>query len=322
MNRIFALSAVCALMTACAETGTSTSSSSFPEITDYDYVELSAESASESLGSAFGGVAESSSGEGSDLASDGTVNSAALSVAQKVASDYISASLQKSRADIETGSGNCLDGGTLSIEISGTLENAGDWVQAYFNNCLEDGVLMDGGLRLSIHASTLLESDLSANYQSLSVTENSETATLNGDLRMAWQRSGTITTAAISSNTLNMDSSEDGHTVIEDLSIVSSSDNSSQITTLESSYEMASDALDGRISFETLQVLSYADDDDYPGTGVVRLSGANDTTLTLNADTGDLSTVLLSVFDGAVTSSDVVDWSSIENSDLTELADF
>lgn len=318
MKRVFALSVVCALMAACDSE--SDGATSYPDISDYDYIDLGSDNAGANVSSALRGVGSSDSDVA--LPSDEAAAVSALGLAQSFASDYFKASTRQSRADTQSGSVSCEDGGTLSIQVQGDLTSSGDWVQAIFNNCLEDGMLSNGGLKIVVGANSILSSDLSATYQSLSVTESGVSATLNGDLRMGWQRSGTTLTSVMSSNSLNMVSSEDGNVVISDLDIVQVSDSSTQDSSLDIDYDIASDELEGRVSFDTEQSLVYEDGNDNPSTGILKLSGANGSSVTLDAFSGDIETVLMTINNGSSVTSEEVRWDSIADSDLTDLADF
>lgn len=332
MNRPLTLMALCALATACSDTGTDTTTTSFPAVSDFDYVEFDSDNAGEAFASSFGGVAKSSSVDGPDLSGDDPAESSAVLLARSLASNYVEASLRgaapqgkttDSADEVQSGRVNCSGGGNLSVELKGTLDTAGSWIKADYNNCREGGVMTDGGLQLSVTASSLLESDITAVYQRLTITEAGAVSTLNGDLRMASQRSGTVTTQVLSSNVLNMVSSDEGNTAIKDLSVVSSSDSASDEMTLDSSYEVASDALDGRVRFDTVQALRYLSrSQNYPDTGILRLRGASGNSLRLDADTGDIDTVTLTVESNGSVTSEEIQWTSIANSDLTELADF
>ena len=319
MKRVLALSVVCALMAACDSE--SDSSTSYSSISDYDYIDFSSDNASSNLSKALRGVGNSGSGEDSGLLGDESASSSTLALAQSIASEYLQSSSRQTRAGTQSGSGSCTDGGTLSIELQGELTASGDWIQAVFSNCLEEGVLTNGGLKIVVTANSILNTDLSVVYQSLSVTESNVTATLNGDLRMAWQRSGTQLTSAISSSSLNMVSSEVGETVLSDLSILQVSDSADQSTDLEIDYDIASDELEGRVTFETVQALNFTDSNENPSTGILKLSGANGSSVILNADTGDVATALLTIDDGSSVISETVNWSSIADSDLSGLVD-
>lgn len=320
MKRVFALSVVCALMVACdSETDSSTS---YPDISDYDYIDLGSDNANANVSAALRGVGSSDSDV--TLPSDDAAAVSALGLAQSFASDYFNASARQSKADTQSGSVSCEDGGTLSIEVQGDLTSSGDWIQAVFSNCLEDDTLSSGGLRIVVGASSIVSSDLSATYQSLSITDTASdvSATLNGDLRMGWQRTGTTLTSVMSSNSLNMVSSEDGDVVISDLDIVQVSDSSTQDSSLSIDYDIASDELGGHVAFDTVQSLVYEGGNKNPSTGILKLSGASGSSVTLDAFTGDLETVLMTINNGSSVSSDEVRWDSIADSDLAGLADF
>lgn len=313
MKRVFALSVVCALMVACDSE--SDSSTAYPGISDYDYIDLGSDNASANVSSALRGV--SNSGDGAGVVSDEAFIGSALGMAQEFASGYLKTSSRQASSDLQSASGTC-EKGTWSREV-GT-----SGLQASFSNCLIDGVTTTGRFNLVVSADSVLESDLSIVFYGLSQTESESglTATLNGDLRLALQRSGTTVTSVMSSNSLNMVSSEDGNVVISELDIVQVSDSSTQDSSLDIDYDIASDELDGRVAFETVQSLVYEGGNNNPSTGILKLSGANSSSVTLNAFTGDVETVLMTINTGSSVTSEEVRWDSIADSDLTGLADF
>ncbi len=320
MKSILAIAVSCTILGACGG-GSGSSSSAYPSVSDYDYVQLDAENANDSVSASFQGVGGAGGAE-VELAEDAGSASSVVLMAQKYASEYMRSSSIQSKAATQSEQVDCDQSGSVKLQVQGDLSNAGDWLQITYNNCVDNDSTISGSQRIDVYANSLNEMDLKATFSKLSIVESSETATLDGDLRLAWLKNGTMQTNTMSSSRLNMVSSVSGNTVISDLNLESISDSGSDTSTLEMAYDLASDELDGRLTFSTPELMQYQGAESNPSTGIFKVVGAGGSSITLNANTGDAATVMFTLFNGSSTTSEEVNWASIEGSDLSVIADF
>ena len=311
MRRAFALSTVCVLLTACGGGGGSGSSSSYQGVDDYDYISLNSDNAAEIASSALDASTDVELGDTLDFDGGNTQEASLLALAQRLTTEYTGSSLVQPRAS--SVKENCSGGGSFSASKTGSQESiqSGDTLSVNFKNCVEDGAITNGGMDIRIHSFEDGNMDLGANFRQFSLTEDSFTSTLNGDLSMAMASIDQQSTFTLTVNQLNMSSTEAGKFVLADLRIQQVENDSAQSSTLSIAYELGSDYLDGRVKVETPQILSFSEFNSNPDTGVLRVVGAGNSSVTLDADTGNIATALLTVFDGSSTTSDEVNWSSI-----------
>jgi len=311
MKRAFALSAVCTLLAACGGGGGSGSSSSYQSVDDYDYINLNSENATEMVSSALEASTDIEIDETLDFDEANTGGASLLALAQSLATEYTDNALVQPRAS--SVKENCSGGGSMSASKTGSQETiqSGDTISISFNNCVEGGTVTNGGFDVRVDSFEDENIDISANFKQFSLTEDSFTSTLNGDLSMAMASIDQQSTFTLTVNQLNMSSTEAGKFVLADLRIQQVENDSAQSSTLSIAYELGSDYLDGRVKVETPQILSFSEFNSNPDTGVLRVVGAGNSSVTLDADTGNIATALLTVFDGSSTTSDEVNWSSI-----------
>jgi hypothetical protein len=79
------------------------------------------------------------------------------------------------------------------------------------------------------------------------------------------------------------------------------------------SFMVSSTEFDASLIITTEELLSYGLYDDYPTLGVVKASGADNTYVLLDADTGDYNTVYQTIYDGASAVASEVDWFALES---------
>ena len=317
--------ASCVCLVACGGGGTGGANSSggtFPSVSDYQFVGFDENNASELVELSLEGVGVSGSAGDIDSSADSASGVAAIVLAQDLMREYFVGSELSSRFDTRARKASCTDSGMMTISNEGSLAEAGDWLLISFDQCERDGALLDGVMHISVGAQSIVASEMAAEFNSLRVTQFARTSTLSGDLRISWFRNGTLLSSSMSSHQLNMHDTENGHTVISDLQIERGSDSFTNSDTLNISYEVASDQLNGRLMFKTPQPLLFMSNSTRPVTGLLHLTGASGSYIELNADTGQSDSVFLTVFDGSVVSAGSVIWSDLNNTGFSTLSSF
>ncbi len=322
MKGVLTLAATCVLLSACGGSSSGGGgSTNFPAVEDFPLLPLDSTNADETISGAFQGLAESDSDIGSGFGDEATDSAASLAYATGLAQSYVSRVSSQARAS-ETSTQACEDGGSATLSGSGNPETGAGSLSVTFNQCNEFGSITNGSFSISFAMADESNMDMSLVYNNIRVTEDGYTGGINGDMRMVMSTVGETSTSTISSTRLNMHHELDGNIVISDMLMRQVLNTTSYDYTMEVAYNLASDQLNGRVNVATPQALAYSEFANYPATGRLVLSGANGSSISLDADTGSLSTVMLTVFDGAVSTSNTVDWSSIDNTDFSGLVDF
>ncbi len=222
----------------------------------------------------------------------------------------------------ESATVDCADGGSKSASIS-VDENANSGTMSLtFNQCNQYDTLRDGGMTMTFSGLGDTSSDMQVMFSDMKTTEGGETDVMDGDFRIVSSSDGNTHTSTMTSGRLNMVSDTLGNTVISNMSMVHVINLADDSYSLNISYDLASDELNGRVNVATPLTMQYGASESYPVTGQMVISGAGGSSISLDANTGDLSTVLQTVFNGASTTAETVAWSSIDNGDLVAVGGF
>jgi hypothetical protein len=185
----------------------------------------------------------------------------------------------------------------------------GEYIGIAFNNCNMLGDTFNGNLRMTIvnyvsdfNFSVTMKYDLSSVVDGLAVSTD-------GSMQVGFSDSGASTDFTVSASQLSSSIGSDSVN-IADLSLSVSDSGSS--TTSDITMTVSSNSIDGSVMVDTNPALVYGFADIYPYSGILTVTGANGSFVTLNADTGDINTVTITVFDGATTTSDIIPWSQLD----------
>ena len=133
--------------------------------------------------------------------------------------------------------------------------------------------------------------------------------TSNGSMEVSLIDTGTTTTFTISSSSMT---GTVGAETITMTNLTATVTETSTGYTSDLSMTTASNAIGGSVVIDTDPVFEYGLFDTYPSTGTLTVTGADGTYVSLNADTGDINTVMITIFDGTTTTSEVIPWSQLD----------
>lgn len=319
MRHVLTVTAACVLLSACGGSGGGGAGSTYLGVNDYALLALDDSDANGVVSSAFQGVA---SGNSSD-ASDEAASDVPLASGNELMRSYMPLSLSDARVS-QSQALDCADGGSksrvfdmseIALSLSGTMS-------VRFDQCDEYGTLQDGSMAMTFSGLGGTSSDMRVVFNNMKTTEDGETDVMDGDFRIVSSSDGNTHTSTMTSGRLNMVSDTLGDTVISNMSMVHVINLADDSYSLNIGYDLASDELNGRVNVATPLTMQYGASESYPVTGQMVISGAGGSSISLDANTGDLSTVLQTVFNGASTTAETVAWSSIDNGDLVAVGGF
>ncbi|MFQ5468685.1 MAG: hypothetical protein ACE5EH_00115 [Gammaproteobacteria bacterium] len=221
----------------------------------------------------------------------------------------------------------------LPCDISGTIDmdwndadnnlvfSANDTFTITFNNCVDATSTANGtasltGFNLTGDPSlpgTIWSMTSTFTFTNLQITEAGETISTNGSMRFnSASTNGALETATITTSSLTItDGSET--VILDNLTIDTTLDTNTLATTLTFNGVVDS-SIDGRVTVTTITTLQGLDTDDYPGTGAIKVSGANNTSVTLTAvDNTNVRLAVDADGDGITDSTINTTWTALEN---------
>lgn len=223
---------------------------------------------------------------------------------------------------------DCDGGGSIRVTVSDRNNNeeidAGDSIAATFSNCVivdeEDGSAgsVSGSGSLSIHAmsgngtgDSEMDVTLTINDLTVSDSASGETVYVDGDVRLNAAVQNNVAVVSLSGSKIEMND-EDVFGLIRDYDMQQSYNQSTEAWTQSVGATLASSDIDGQIEITT-PVPLQGTADNYPDVGTTTIEGAGGTYVSLNADTGDIDTVILTAYDGSTTISDEIFWTELED---------
>ncbi len=217
----------------------------------------------------------------------------------------------------------CTSGGSFSVSAQlqdpATL-TVGDSIASTFASCSEFGTVLDGAFSFVIDRLVGTANDIlrgrfalgaSVIVNNFSITFDGETTTANGDFQFDIDTTAfDISLLELSGNVFSIDDATDTLTM-SNFAVESTDETSSGAYTLKSSGTVDSAALQGSVSYVTVQTF-VGFGDDFPYAGELQITGAGGSTINLIAvSSADVRLEIDSDGDGAV--DDIVDttWADI-----------
>ena len=191
---------------------------------------------------------------------------------------------------VVTATENCTDGGSFSFTLNDADDNqdlsTGDSLSATFSSCSEAGTVMNG--TISINNLVISGDPLAPPYtlqltiqaNNFSVTENSETASLNGAMTLS-QSTGDGVSFTNSISGTSMALNETGGSATLSAFQLSSTENGSAYT-LDMNATVSSSEIGGAVTIVTDATFQGVEPND-PFTGQATITGANNSSVTLIA---------------------------------------
>jgi len=208
-----------------------------------------------------------------------------------------------------------------SLNISGSIADqstlsTGDSLTIAFDACVSEEGSQNGSISITI---TAFSGDVGTDYSigfsvvfnDLIFIENNETTTISGDVSMSIMLAEGILTTSFESNafTVNEDGREQS---ISDYSVVTTVDVNEDSFNLDLEGSLTSDELGGTVSFETIEPFTGTGDDEL-ASGVLRITGADGSTMTLTTENGvDVLLEIDSDGDGETNTTVDSNWEELE----------
>ena len=204
----------------------------------------------------------------------------------------------------------CPGGGTETITIVDTAPeddfNDGDSATITYANCIQDNndpITVNGSASMLINSIDDNNANIAFSFNSLSAASNGDTLVFNGSLIIDHSNdSSTETeTTRITSSSFTITYNNNVFT-FSDYSYINTFGNNGETEDLD--YIFTSPA--GSVTVTTNPILTNTDDSECPTFGVVTITGAN-SSIVLDANTGDQNTFLMTVNDGVATTTESID---------------
>lgn len=212
-------------------------------------------------------------------------------------------SSEKSTASIVVSGERLCDSGKLIFSFddannSGQAD-AGDSGKLAFFDCLRNGVILNGGIAFFIHdlSETLL--DVGFTYAEFSLRGDGHYLGIDGALRISRSSDGDTKSLRLRFNELRL--IHDGDELVIHRGANQYLRDSVGNTTVSIDLLASSTRVGGSFSIVTREPLHFPVGSPWPETGILRLTGASGSYVELDANTGDINTVDITIFDGSVT---------------------
>lgn len=233
--------------------------------------------------------------------SDGRPSIASLVIDQILLIDRHSAQLAPAVATgaVISEAISCTGGGNVSVSWNDADNDsdlsAGDSFSLTFNSCIEEGIILNGGMSLTgltlygdpdIVAAWSLGATVS--FSSFQASFAGDTATLNGDISLRAETSNGINVETeLSGNSLSLQ--ENGRTTtLRSFSYAFIEDLNTLQYTLTASGSLQSSRLGGTVTFSTPNLLTGQNIAvNWPTSGSMKITGANSSSVTLTVLGGD-----------------------------------
>ena len=234
------------------------------------------------------------------------------------------ASVGAHAAAVSSATDSCADGGTVTTSFddkdgNGVVSN-GDVLTAAFSQCRDSATLTINGTVTVTMTGTPTASQFaaSAQLQNVSVVDGGATSTLSGTVSMTESDSPGSSDSAITVGsaglTITVASASYNDTLVFDAGTVVTTDESSAsgTTSITASGAFTSHSLGGHVTIATPTPIVQADADAYPGSGVIRVTGASGSTLLITVlSNSQVQLQLDANGDGTYASTTSVAWTTL-----------
>ncbi len=213
------------------------------------------------------------------------------------------------------------DAGSTKVTVEDNNNNeeldSGDSISIAFNSCTEnhddDTSTMNGVLTVKLNTFSADSENLNATVilDNLEATENGEENSVDGSFVVDLQSDNDEITFSVKGEKLVfVDEEEVG--ILSNFDMHNSYNEITDAWTQSQNATIASTEIGGRIVITTVTELKGAGDN-HPNVGELKFSGANGGFVSMNADTGNLDTVIVTIFDGNTTSSEELNWDDLDS---------
>ncbi|MEM7209098.1 MAG: hypothetical protein AAF434_14845 [Pseudomonadota bacterium] len=199
---------------------------------------------------------------------------------------------------------DCAEGGTITLTFTDALPegaSAGDSFDINADNCSNGISTQNGGVSFEINSFSETDASFTFSYNNLNITSGSDTVNANGSITMSVSDNGTTETISITSSQLSISYNSDvvtltNYSVIATLTgFTATLDADYTITTPEGSVTVTTDPRFEGPTFNACPIV-----------GTMTISGSDGTSVSLNADTGNANTMLLTINNGSSVTTDTI----------------
>jgi hypothetical protein len=233
------------------------------------------------------------------------------------------ASAKAHPAAVSSSTDDCSGGGTRSAsfnDVDNSLTaSVGDVVTVSFDQCQDSGSLLDGALVVTL-ASVPNDTQLSgtAQFQQLSVTDGTVTSQIDGAVTLSETDTGSEADVTLTIGTLGLAVSASSPTYADaiafdpGMTIVTTDQYNADRTTVTLDGSFSATSIGGRVTIETLAPIVAHSTDDFPVSGQVRVTGADDGRLLLTiVDTTKVELQLDADGNGVYEGDVFIDWTTL-----------
>ncbi len=215
---------------------------------------------------------------------------------------------------------NC-DAGSISYATSDAKNNggldAGDTVSIGFNGCTDTDeeygsvYTTTGAVTLKINSISADRESMNAaaSYTNLVLREDDFTSLINGSMTLEIQTDGDATISMVSGEKINF-TDDDATGIFSNFRLRENFNEKTEAWTESNEATMASTEINGGVIIKTITEFQGVGDD-YASTGELKIQGANGSFITLKADTGNVNTVSVTIFDGNTTTNKEIKWEDL-----------
>lgn len=222
----------------------------------------------------------------------------------------------------ETNTSDCDISGSLTISVNDVNNNetpdSGDSITLDYNKCTSgytnDTSSTDGKVVIRFskfsEQSNETDIDISIDFDALTMISENEKSVLDGDIGFSSTKKNNIISMTIDGNKLVFSSGAEVG-ILQNFDMTLTMNESTNAWTQVQNTIYAGTDINGKIVVETLLTMQGVAAGN-PTVGMVKISGANGSYMTIDADSGNSKTLILTTFDGSTTTSDELYWTELE----------
>ena len=205
---------------------------------------------------------------------------------------------------------NCSGGGSIVVtEVDNEPEgqiNSGDSYTVAYTNCIEGLSTTNGSASFTFNNIADTSATVTFSFNNFSTVTPDYSSNINGSMSMSYSENGATDTFSITSPSISM--SYNGESVtLTNYSIVATETGTQQ--TLDIDYVLTTP--EGTVTVVTDPVFQGSVFDDCPTLGTMTITGTNGSSASLNANTGNPNTLLLTINNGSSTTTETINCSDL-----------
>lgn len=211
---------------------------------------------------------------------------------------------------------NCSGGGELIESWNDAdgnfIDSAGDSYSTTYNNCVEGGITMNGGVSATLGDFSAAAMSGSFSFNNLSISYSGFTVTIDGDMTYSASRTGSDASVTLQISSLTT-TDPSGSSTIANATLQYSLNESTLAYSYTISATLSGTAIGGQVTVTTITPFAGTGAG-YPESGSMRITGAGGSSVTVTAiDGNNVRLDVDSNGDGAVDSTSTTTWAALES---------